>query len=359
MKFFRLKWLLVFIFLLTLHSQSLCGTLIQEANSHKNTGNQYYLKGDYENAIKEYNLAIGFNPNLATELNLNIAKSYTMLGLEKYKISSYQTAKEYYNKAIKVYPSYSIAYINLGVLYETIKDYSGALEAYRNYIKHENTDLETIKKVNQKIIAFEKDEEYYNNGVKYMAEGDFSSAKTELAKVKYFRVEEAKKFLDQIDGIHNKTTPLADVPVPPNTDTPVPPVTTYIQEIKGEEYKREIQDLLILYENYFEKQEIDNLMNLFSLDYLSSMGSTTQIKNYFENFWFTLFEELNMNISNVTIRKTGYLVAVTCHISIKGLYIGKDMESYNKNFILGNVYEENGKFQFLLQKEDGRWKIIN
>ena len=129
--------------------------------------------------------------------------------------------------------------------------------------------------------------------------------------------------------------------------------------MSGELFEKEIKDILILYENYFEKQDIENLMQYYSMDFISCMGTNEQVKHYYENFWFTLFEDLDMNITNIKIRKTGELIAVTCHISIRGLYIGKDMETLNKNYILGNVYEEKGKYQFLFEKEGGHWKIIN
>jgi tetratricopeptide (TPR) repeat protein len=83
-------------------------------------GLAYYKMGKYDLALNDFKSSYDVNPNHIHVLN-NLATSYDMLG-------DYKKAKEFYNKALKVNPTFKEARVNLAAIIYNDKDYLTALD---------------------------------------------------------------------------------------------------------------------------------------------------------------------------------------------------------------------------------------
>ena len=83
-------------------------------------GLAYFKMGKYDLALNDFKSAYNVNPNHIHVLN-NLATSYDMLG-------DYKKAKEFYNKALKVNPTFKEARVNLAAIIYNDKDYLSALD---------------------------------------------------------------------------------------------------------------------------------------------------------------------------------------------------------------------------------------
>ncbi len=128
----------------------------EEAKRHNDKGVVALRKGDYDTAIKEFELALKLAPlfvqaqaNLglachkrgfsdrgirelkaAIEVNPNYADSYNYLGVIYTDKKLYKEAEDWFELAIDTYPAYDEAYYNLGMLYLKQNRSADALKAF-------------------------------------------------------------------------------------------------------------------------------------------------------------------------------------------------------------------------------------
>ncbi|MBD6616234.1 tetratricopeptide repeat protein [Komarekiella sp. 'clone 1'] len=124
-------------------------------------GEEYFDKGEYVNAITNYNQALQLNPNnadlyyrrglahyqlgdyegasadysQAIQRNLHDAKSYNKRGLALYQLGRFEEAIDDYTQAIRINPNVAIAYKNRAEARSHIGDNQGAIEDYTQAIK--------------------------------------------------------------------------------------------------------------------------------------------------------------------------------------------------------------------------------
>jgi small glutamine-rich tetratricopeptide repeat-containing protein alpha len=83
--------------------------VIADAEKHKNLGNEYHLKKEYQKAISSYSEAIKLNGRSPIYFS-NCAAAYINLG-------QYQKALEDCNKAIEIDPKFSKAYLRMAFIF--------------------------------------------------------------------------------------------------------------------------------------------------------------------------------------------------------------------------------------------------
>ncbi len=92
-----------------------------------NRGNAYREKGDYDDALREYNEAIRLNPNYADAFNNR--------GITYRAKRDYDRAIQDYDQAIRLDPKYAAAFNNRGNVYRDRKDYDRAIQDYDEAIR--------------------------------------------------------------------------------------------------------------------------------------------------------------------------------------------------------------------------------
>ncbi|MBW4683684.1 MAG: tetratricopeptide repeat protein [Komarekiella atlantica HA4396-MV6] len=90
-------------------------------------GLAHYQLGDYESAIADYSQAI--------QRNLHDAKSYNKRGLALYQLGRLEEAIDDYTQAIRINPNVAVAYKNRAEARSHIGDNQGAIEDYTQAIK--------------------------------------------------------------------------------------------------------------------------------------------------------------------------------------------------------------------------------
>ena len=91
-------------------------------------------RGDYQEALADYNRAIQIDPDYAV--------AYNGLGfLKQTKLNDYKGALADYNRAIQIDPNYAVAYSNRGALkQDKLHNYEGALADYNRAIQIDPND---------------------------------------------------------------------------------------------------------------------------------------------------------------------------------------------------------------------------
>lgn len=93
-----------------------------------NRGFAYRNRGDYKQALADFDTAIELYPEHAYAHN-NRGRTYQAM-------SEYDRAIDNYSKAIELKPAYAYAYNNRGTAYEKKGDYEKAIADYSSAIKH-------------------------------------------------------------------------------------------------------------------------------------------------------------------------------------------------------------------------------
>ncbi|MCC5640327.1 tetratricopeptide repeat protein [Nostoc sp. CHAB 5844] len=99
----------------------------QDAEIYYKRGLSYYQLGDYEEAIADYSQAI--------QINLNDAKLYIKRGLANYQLGDYAAAIDDYSQAIRLNPNVAVAYKNRADARSHLGDNQGAIEDYTQALK--------------------------------------------------------------------------------------------------------------------------------------------------------------------------------------------------------------------------------
>ncbi len=99
----------------------------EDARTYYKIGNEYYEKGDFDNAISNYTRAIGLDPKYD--------KAYYNRGLAYACKEDYDKAIADINKVIELKPEFAEAYYILGLAYEYKSMPDRAIEAYNKALK--------------------------------------------------------------------------------------------------------------------------------------------------------------------------------------------------------------------------------
>lgn len=82
----------------------------------------------------------------ATEIPVDAKLDYNQ-GIDFYKLGMYERAIESFRSAIRTYPDYTDAYYNLGTILEYLKQYSEAINIYKQVYLRNPNDYEVIYKL--------------------------------------------------------------------------------------------------------------------------------------------------------------------------------------------------------------------
>lgn len=96
----------------------------QTANEHYKIGNDFMNKGDYTNAIQEFEKAIKVDPNFIY--------AYDHLAISYRRQEKYKEAIEYYLKSLEIFPEGDVALLNIAVAYSFLEDYDNSLKYYNS-----------------------------------------------------------------------------------------------------------------------------------------------------------------------------------------------------------------------------------
>jgi tetratricopeptide (TPR) repeat protein len=111
--------------------------LIPTAHQYIKSGLSCYQKGDYNEAIKQFQKALKLNPEKA-EIHYNLGLTYQAKGL-------FDKAIEEYRKALELNPEDAEAHNNLGIIYYNQGSYQKAIEEF-NHALSINPDFKIARK---------------------------------------------------------------------------------------------------------------------------------------------------------------------------------------------------------------------
>jgi len=103
-----------------------------KAEEHKTVGNEFFQKGDYPNAVKEFNEGLKRDP---TNKSLYANRSAAYI-----KLLELPMALKDAEKCLELDPNYVKAYFRKGTIHHLNKEYHKALSAYDAGLKIEPTN---------------------------------------------------------------------------------------------------------------------------------------------------------------------------------------------------------------------------
>ena len=101
---------------------------------------------------------------LAAEIPIDAKLDYNQ-GIDFYKLGMYERAIESFRGAIRAYPDYIDAYYNLGVVLEYLRNYSEAINVFKQIYLRNPNDYEVI----YKLANLSAKQAEYNNAAEYIA----------------------------------------------------------------------------------------------------------------------------------------------------------------------------------------------
>jgi tetratricopeptide (TPR) repeat protein len=150
----------------------------EDRNSYSYRAICYICTSEFENAVKDYTIAISISPDAnyysnrgysynrlgeyekaavdctkAIELDQKNANNYQNRGISFINLGEYKKAIEDCTKAIELNPKYSGAYVNRGLCYYNLKDYNNALKDYAKAIEYNPAD--STAHLNQGVCYYE------------------------------------------------------------------------------------------------------------------------------------------------------------------------------------------------------------
>jgi len=153
--------LIVFLFLLS------C------APSDLDRGNAYLIKGQYDEAISDYNKALQINPKLA-EAYCARGRTYLLKG-------EYEQAMSDLNKAIEMNPRLAEAYYNRGDAYGSKGQFDEAL-----------SDFNKALEINPKLTKA-----HFNRGIAYLHKGQYGNAISDFSKTLEMNPKLAEAYINR------------------------------------------------------------------------------------------------------------------------------------------------------------------
>lgn len=135
---------------------------VKIAVEFKNTGNEHFKKGEYDEAIKEYERALDYidfvkEPEAQT-LEVNIRNNLALIMIKK---KHFKQAETHAKKSIEIDSQNSKAYFRLASAYYEMKDFKGAYETAKLGIDVEphNKDLRELYKTSYDVFRNEAEKE--------------------------------------------------------------------------------------------------------------------------------------------------------------------------------------------------------
>lgn len=129
--------------------------LASELDDHLLSGSKFTQEKKYKEAVREFEVAVGIDPNSA---NAN-----RLLALSLAKAGELDRAVEYGLKAAQIEPNYPIYYV-LGLIYSNQEKYEKAIEVYEQALKFSPKSYEAwhqLGKVYATTLKFDKAAEAY------------------------------------------------------------------------------------------------------------------------------------------------------------------------------------------------------
>jgi len=142
------------------------------AMAYYNRGNAYNAKKNYDQAIADYSKAIRLKPNLDTT---PLALAYGLRGNGFYNQEKYDQAIRDYTEAIDLNPHYVNIYYNRGIAYHQKNDYDHAIEDFTEVIRLNPIDADA----------------YNNRGIVYKNKGDYDQAIADYSEAILLKPTEA------------------------------------------------------------------------------------------------------------------------------------------------------------------------
>ncbi len=152
----------------------------RDANAYFNRGLAYHNKGQYDQAISDYTKALEINPGFAEAYN---NRGFTC-GLK----GQFDQAISDLNKALEINPSFALAYNNRGWAYLAKDQLDQAI-----------SDLNKALEINPKF-----DLPYYNRGMVYAKKKQYDEAISEYTKALEINPRKAEAYISRGFAYHNK-----------------------------------------------------------------------------------------------------------------------------------------------------------
>ena len=156
-------------------------------NAYNNRGNIHYSQGKYAQAISDYDKAIEQNPKNS--------EAYTNRGNAYYSQGKYDRAISDYDKAIRINPQYGRAHHGRGIVHYAQGDYTQAIADY----------TETIN-LDPKVT-----EAYYNRGHTHSLRGEYTQAVADYTKVINLDSEDSEAYYNRGLAYIEEDNPKRDV----------------------------------------------------------------------------------------------------------------------------------------------------
>jgi tetratricopeptide (TPR) repeat protein len=165
----------------------------REAEQYYSIGFEYYKQGNYDEAIKNFDIAIEKHPEFYAAY-IALAKAFR----GKADIT---TTEKYYNKAKSIDPKDPRAYEGLGALYAELKRFGEAMGEYESGLRIDSTSvnlLNGLAYVYKEMGQYQKAIDYYNKSLRY--EKDNLSTQYAIADV-YIQMNKHKEAIQYLKDI--------------------------------------------------------------------------------------------------------------------------------------------------------------
>ncbi len=162
-----------------IHASGSAELTTSNAWKHIKNAMQYDQSSDYNNAIKEYGIAIELDNGIAKafdyravcyiklgkynkalndlenaiDINSGFVEAYNHLGIVNYWLKDYQGALNFYTRAIAINPTYATPYFNRAIVYLAIEEDQKAL---KDLNKAKELNLDGVDPVIQEFFSEKK-----------------------------------------------------------------------------------------------------------------------------------------------------------------------------------------------------------
>ncbi|TDI79276.1 MAG: tetratricopeptide repeat protein [Caldithrix sp.] len=144
----------------------------------------YQYEEKYEEAKKYFERALNFYGENGAILN--------SFGVVAANLGDHESARDSFEKAVKIDPSFLDAQKNLAEIYITTKEYEKGIEAYQEILKHHHDDIESLLNVGrlyyeigdvdstrfilEKVLEIDSENKFAKNSLKKLADEEVVQA---------------------------------------------------------------------------------------------------------------------------------------------------------------------------------------